>query len=156
MPVPYIVLSEEIINGTIYHFKINDDFKVEHCIKNKLCSICGKELHDDMWLIGGPISAFQSHAFIDSPVHKQCGIYALKNCPYMVYSKYNSKTEQGVYVDPKLNILCVNPTQTSDRVPYFAFVKISGFDVKRSIQRLIKPHLPYLEIEKWNDGKLIT
>ena len=94
--IPYVVLIDPT---GIPHFKANDETKVEKCINEKLCSICGDPLEKDMWLIGGTLSAFHENGcYIDSPVHKECGIYALKTCPYMAYTQYIAK--EGV--SPKL------------------------------------------------------
>lgn len=152
-PVPYIVL----VKDDVPYFKINDEEKVKECIEKDLCTVCGKELKEDKWLVGGPISAFTSYTFGDLPVHKECGMFSLKACPYMAYSQYNSKQEMGLGVNEKLNLLTFNPTMDSERVPYFAFVKISEYDVKYvGLYRFIKPHLPYLEVEKWKDGKQLN
>jgi hypothetical protein len=153
MPVPYIVLEE---NG-VHHFKINDQKKVMDCLIHDKCTICGTELHDDMWFIGGPASAFHKHgAFVDAPVHKCCGEYALKACPYLAYSRYMSKIDLEK-LQSKLDNkhILVNPTKDSDRVPLFAFVKASGYKINSSSGNF-RPIIPYLEIEYWNDGQQLS
>ncbi len=155
LPVPVIILKDK--NGD-HHFKMNNDVVVEQCIKDKTCTICGNPLGTDMWMIGGPMSAFHPNgAYIDAPVHKACGEYALQVCPYLAVSTYSGKPvkipEGGVFD----NMLFVNPTQSPDRVPFFVFSKISGYSVKRyGIERYIIPDKPYLEIEFWNDGEQLT
>ncbi len=153
-PVPYIVLNDK--NNTP-HFKVNDVRKVEQCITEKRCGICGTPLNDDMWMIGGPMSAFHPHGvYVDSPMHKDCAKYALQVCPYLAVSIYNGKQT----MDELLSIECdnkivgfVNPTQTLDRVPFFVFSKISGFVISGNrVEHYIKPHKPFLEIEFWNNG----
>lgn len=160
--VPYIILKDAA--GTP-HFKINDDRKVEECIKDDKCSICGKEMKDDKWMIGGPLSAFHPQgAYVDIPVHKACGEYALQVCPYLAVSIYNGKqtmddiTSGKFKMDDKTKQMVFhNPTQSQDRVPFFVFSKITGYAVKRDgINRYIKPHRPYLEVEFWNDGMKIS
>jgi hypothetical protein len=161
-PAPFIVLRDK---NNVPQFIMNDDTKVEECIKDNLCSICGKKMGEDMWMIGGPLSAFHPQgAYVDVPVHKECGEYALQVCPYLAVSSYNGKKtiddiDAGNFTvdDDTKKMIFVNPTQSQDRVPFFVFNKIKGFDVqRRGIQRYIKPHRPYLEVEFWNDGEQIT
>jgi hypothetical protein len=144
---------------------MNDDNKVEECIKDNLCSVCGNKMGTDMWMIGGPLSAFHPQgAYIDVPVHKECGEYALQVCPYLAVSTYNGKKtiddiDAGNFTvdDDTKKMIFVNPTQSQDRVPFFVFNKITGYDVqRRGIARYIKPHKPYVEVEFWNDGEQIT
>ena len=161
-PVPFIILKDKT---GVPHFKINDDRKVEECIKNDLCSICGTEMKTDKWMIGGPLSAFHPQgAYIDIPVHKECGEYALQVCPYLAVSTYNGKQTVDDIVagdfqedDDTKQLVFKDPTQSKDRVPFFVFNKITGFDVtRRGTDRYIKPHKPYVEVEFWNDGEQIT
>lgn len=158
-PVPFIVMRD---NNNNPHFIVNDDKKVEQCIKEKKCSICGNEMFFDMWMIGGPLSAFHPQGvYIDIPVHKQCGEYALQVCPYLAVSTYNGKKTvddiQAEKFDNHGYIVFVNPTQSKERVPFFAFCRISGYEVSRSPRgRFIIPKKPYLEVELWNDGEQIT
>ena len=160
-PAPFIVLRDK---NNVPQFIMNDDTKVEQCIAEDLCSICGKKMHDDKWMIGGPMSAFHPQgAYVDVPVHKVCGEYALQVCPYLAVSVYNGKQtmddiDAGKFsVDDDKRMIFINPTQSQDRVPFFVFSKITGFDVqRRGLNRYIKPTRPYLEIEFWNDGEKIS
>ena len=148
---PYIILEEK----GIHYFKINDQYKVMECIIEKKCTICGTHLKDDMWFIGGPASAFHTNgAFNDAPVHKACGVYALKVCPYLVYTGYKTKTDVEKLQQSFDSIKLLNNTVDFDRVPLFAFVKSSGYTVNpRSLS--LKPIIPYLEVEFWEDGQKI-
>ena len=149
LPVPYVVYEE---NG-IHHFKINDHTKTLNCIKNNLCAICGTHLADDKWLISGPASAFHKHgSFNDLPMHKNCAVYALKVCPYLAFSRYNSKMDFEKIQKQFSHMLLMNSTVDNDRVPLFALTKISNYilDLRST---LLKPIKPYLEIEFWNDGE---
>lgn len=160
-PAPFIVLRDK---NNIPQFIMNDDIKVEQCIKEDLCSICGKKMDDDKWMIGGPMSAFHPQgAYVDVPVHKTCGEYALQVCPYLAVSVYNGKQtiddiDAGKFDDDDdKRMVFVNPTQSLDRVPFFVFSKITGYEVqRRGIHRYIKPKRPYLEVEFWNDGEKIS
>lgn len=156
-PIPYIVLKDK--NG-ISHFAINDDRVVEQCIEKDLCSICGKKLNEDKWMIGGPLSTFHPMGtFIDIPVHHQCGKYALQVCPYLAVTVYHAKTDVEKIDSEKFdNAYFINPTQSKDRVPFFVFSHISGYSIRRPRfgERFIYPNKPYLNLEYWNAGKEIT
>jgi hypothetical protein len=148
--VPYIVAYDE--NKPL--FTINDIHKVLKCVVKNLCTICGEKMYDDMWLIGGPASAFHAHgAFNDAPVHKECGVYALKVCPYLAYSKYNSKLDfEKMQEKYEGKFILENATMDSDRLPLFCFVKIRNYTYRRE-QGTVRPLKPYLEVEYWNDGE---
>jgi len=158
LPVPFTVLWDRAGKP---HFKANDERKTEKCIAERLCIICGNRLRKDMYLIGGPVSAFNPNGvFNDAPVHRLCGQFALQYCPYLVNTKYpttpNYKSLIGAPF-PAENKIFFNPTQSGDRVPFFVFAKISDYTVtRRGIERYINPVKPYLEIEFWNGGKQIT
>ncbi len=149
LPVPYIVLESE----GVYYFKINEQQKVLDCLVNRKCTICGNALNSEYWFIGGPASAFHIHgAFNDAPVHKQCGEYALKVCPYLAFARYNSKISfEKLQESLKGKFILENTTVDTDRLPLFCFIKATGYSISTSL--LLKPTLPYLEIEFWNDGE---
>lgn len=155
--IPYIVL----IKDGIPHFKINDDRKVEECIEKRLCSVCGKPLKDDMWMIGGKLSAFHPQGcYVDVPIHGVCKNYSLTTCPYMAYTQYTVKPENFNKLQDKVgdNIMLINPTVDYNRLQYFVAVKISDYKVVRKLpyERFIYPNKPYLDVEYWKDGVQIT
>jgi len=95
-----------------------------------------------MWMIGGPLSAFHPQGvYIDTPVHYDCGKYALQVCPYSAVSLYSAKSQTGLFkIDDFANMLFHNPSVSSDRVSFFVFCKISHFTVRRrDINRYIVP-----------------
>ena len=154
--VPFIVLKE----GDVHHFKINDNQKVQHCTMNKKCSVCGTDLKDDSWFIGGPASIFHKRgAIADLPVHQCCGEYSLMVCPYMAYRNYTSKTDlDKLYkkLENKSTVL-VNTTLDNDRVPMFCFVKSNDYHVRHTIHtKLFKTNVPYQHVQFWNDGQQLS
>jgi hypothetical protein len=157
-PIPYIVFRDR---NNIPHFKVNDEKKVEECIEKDLCSICGRKMNEDKWLIGGKLSAFHERGcYIDVPVHKECGVYALKNCPYMAYTQYTAKgvseSEKAVLLENEKLVL-INPTLDNNRLPYFVFIKIESYSIVRKFtDRYIYPKRPYLKIEYWKDGNRLS
>ena len=159
--IPYVVLRDK--DGKP-HFKVNDSTKTEECINKDLCSVCGQKLDDDKWLIGGKLSAFHERgAYVDIPVHKECGVYSLKTCPYMAYTQYTAKgmSEKEKQELSELGFAFFNPTIDDNRLQYFVFVKIKRY--LRTVghhsfdsRHYIYPQRPYLEIEYWKDGKQLT
>ena len=149
-PVPFTVFVDH--NG-VPHFKINDERKNFLCFDHFLCSVCGKPLNDDMWFVGGQLSAFHPRgAFNDPPTHKACAIFALQTCPYMVTTKYMSK--KGL---PAVPGLFFDPTQTMDRLPFFCLVRTTDYTItSHALNRFLVPKKPYLEVEYWRDGTHIT
>jgi hypothetical protein len=157
-PVPYVVVRD--IKGTP-RFQINDENRVNNALENDLCAVCGNKMGEDRWLVGGPLSAFHPHgAYIDTPTHKECLHYALKVCPYLAISKYQARIDllnvrEGDFPD---TLMFQNPTQDDERVPFFVAVKIRSFKVTRPRlgERYLHPDRDYLDLEYWNDGKMIT
>lgn len=85
-PVPFIVLRDKL--GTP-HFTVNDTRLTEAARRKRLCSICGKRLEADVWFVGGSRCFLHEHgAFVDGPVHHECGAYALQVCPFLAMPTY--------------------------------------------------------------------
>lgn len=153
-PIPFIILIDD--EGTP-HFKINDSRKVDICLKWKFCAICGTYLREDIWVIGGPGSAFHPQgAYIDTPIHYDCGKYALEVCPYLATKGYDAyapieattrrvKTQKAIFV---------NPTVDPNRPKVFVFGKISGWKLTYPDPqtRYVVPNRPFLEVEYWDKG----
>lgn len=152
-PVPHIILKSK--NGEP-NFIVNNDVEVMRCLAEQRCHVCGLKLGEDMWMIGGPKSAFHPRgAFNDGPVHKECGEYSLQVCPYLAVSNYRGKQTMDDIAAGKFDnpVILHNPTQDPNRVPFFVFAKVSAYNVTISgIHRFVKPAKPYLEVEYWNDG----
>lgn len=96
-PIPFIVLRDKLQRPI---FTVNDTLKVRECERKGLCGVCGKLLlraegsirpsHREMWFVGGTRAFIHQHgAFIDPPVHYQCGAYAMKVCPFLATRAWN-------------------------------------------------------------------
>lgn len=151
LPVPFVVLKDD--KGT-HHFKINDNRKSLMCVTNKLCHICGRGLEiDNMWFIGGPGSSFDQHGvYIDGPVHKECGIYALQVCPYLAYSGYHGNIDLEK-MSKETGYILYNPTLDQDRVPFFVFGRTEKYSI--SPNGYFFPERPFKNTEYWNNGEII-
>ena len=157
LPVPFVVLVDE--NGK-HHFKINDTKKTLQCLTQGLCHVCGKELvHGDTWMVGGISSAFDDRGYyVDGPIHKQCGEYALKVCPYMVHSNYTLR-ESPEDLEKKLGngIKLHSNTVDFDRLPLFVFASARVIRLYPDGESLkFVPEKPFLEVEFWDEDEQIT
>lgn len=157
LPVPFVVLKDK--DGK-HHFKINDSEKSAICLVRGLCSICGQAmLSSNKWLVGGIASAFDPGGYyIDLPVHKECGQYALQVCPYLAVRNYNGKIDMMKLQQQLPTTQLHNPTVDQDRLPLFVFTRPSAisFYLRKPDGVLVKPNLPYLEVEFWDEGLQIT
>jgi len=92
-PVPWIVLRDK--RGAP-QFTINDTRRVRECIRKRLCAICGKRLETSVWFVGGSRCFLHEHgAFLDPPLHFECGEYALRVCPFLAAPRYSKRIGAG-------------------------------------------------------------
>lgn len=158
LPIPFVVLRD---SDNRPHFTINDSDAVDLVISDKRCSICGKHLNGNIWMIGGPLSAIHKHgAYIDPPVHKDCGTFALKTCPYIALPSW-SETKR---IDDKTldrekvpaHLLLVDKTMIPERPAFFIFAKTTGLTVSGFPGSYhLHPRRPWLQMEFWKDGEPI-
>lgn len=86
-PIPFIVLRDK--SGRP-QFTINDVRKTEPARIKRLCQICGKKLEKLVWFVGGArCFTLAQGAFVDGPVHHECGQYALQVCPFLALANYS-------------------------------------------------------------------
>jgi hypothetical protein len=164
LPIPYIVFVDS--QGEP-HFRINDYEKDLECVTGRKCHVCGQPLKREFWFIGGQLSAFHPRgAFNDGPVHKACGLFALKVCPYLAYSGYKAVDDQRIEkLADRLQgeglAGLYNPTQTPDRLPFFILAKAKeyastfnevGAGHKAAFHH---PRKPYEQVEYWRHGQRI-
>lgn len=157
-PVPVILAYDS--TGTP-KFQINDDRKVEWCLAQHTCAICGQAMHPfDRWMVGGPLSAFHEYgAYIDTPTHKLCLEYALQVCPYLVHNNYRNRIDlDGVAPAEYGMSYFLDPTQDEERVPFFVAVLPESYQIIRreGNVRVLKPKKPYREFQFWSDGRRLT
>lgn len=157
-PIPYIVTRTR--DGRA-HFTINDEFKVENALKKRLCAICGKVMHKrHQWVVGGPGSAFHPNgAYIDTPVHEECGRYALQVCPYLAAPNYARRIDDRTLTPEQRAELLVltDPTMIPEQPPVFVFAETGGIIVRRLPgRRLIIPQRPFQIVEFWRNGERIS
>ena len=78
LPVPF---SQAWFDGKP-DFRTVDPNKTIQCVQEKLCAICGRQLGERSYFIGGEQSK-ASHLFTDPPQHKECAEFAAETCPFV-------------------------------------------------------------------------
>jgi hypothetical protein len=63
-------------------FRVIDPDRVEECVNQKLCAICGHRLSEFCWFIGGE-ACKEKHLFLDAPMHEECAKFASRTCPFV-------------------------------------------------------------------------
>jgi len=159
-PIPFIVWRD---TDNRPHFTINDAEVVALVLSDRRCSICGKPLENNMWAIGGPLSAIHQHgAYIDPLVHKDCGTFALKTCPYIALPSWNDqKRIDAKTVKPEKtggDLVLQDMTMIPEKPVFFCFAKTSGYKVSQAdhARHYVHPNRPWKAMEFWRNGQQIT
>jgi|SRR5580765_70481 len=79
LPVPHTVMW---VDGKP-DFRVIDHSRVQDCVMNRLCAICGRKMGEYLWFVGGPKSLEESSLFVDPPQHEKCARFALEVCPFL-------------------------------------------------------------------------
>jgi hypothetical protein len=81
--IPYVVL---ILPDGTPEFRAPDTERWKLCLRQERCSLCGVQMRDGYWFVGGPRCA-DHRLFMDPPMHHDCARYALQVCPFLAMSK---------------------------------------------------------------------
>ena len=156
-PIPWIVQRD--LDGRPF-FTINDSLKVMACGDRKLCGICGRPLERDVWLVGGPGSAFHEHgAFLDPPMHHACARYAMRVCPY-IGARYPGRIDNALAKHgrwpPGLGIV-QEDLALPEQPPFFVLARTlrAPLDLTAGSIRF-NPHRPWRSVEFWRHGVQLT
>lgn len=160
-PIPFIVYRDMM---GVPHFTIDDVGKLDIVLSNRLCGLCGKPLKlGQMWLIGGPASAFLEDGMFTTPhAHEECARYAIQVCPYLAAPNY-SKLIEAKTLKPE----AVHDTDrfhhdqiTPPRPLFLVLSRTSGITLidpqDGSGKKYILPRRPWKELEFWQTGRRIT
>jgi hypothetical protein len=127
-PIPFIVMRDR---SGLPHFTINDQRKLDTCVRRGLCGLCGKRFGARMWFIGGPRCFTEpTGAFIDPPSHRECGEYALKVCPYLAAPNYRRRIDARTLrpdETPDGALLVKDSTVPDARPETFGFGETDGY-----------------------------
>jgi hypothetical protein len=149
-PIPFTVSRDA---SGIPNFGEHDQMAFIQCIQQRLCSLCGHPLELDIWLIGGAKTALEpAGVYLDPPLHRQCGVYALQVCPYLAVSSFKKR------LPPDLTSNDIGVQLLPGKAPLFGFVKTAGYQVMvhPTGSIITVPKRPFLSIEYWRAGGQIT
>lgn len=153
LPIPFIVTRDSTGRPL---FTINDHRKTAQCLREDKCPICGHGLSRGRWFAGGPLSAFHPQGcYIDTPLHKECMIYALQVCPYLAAPKYAGRLDdkQVDYSKMPDTVVMLDPTMLPERPPLFVCVMaVHQKVINKGGLSYVKPARPYKNIEYWRFG----
>ena len=155
-PIPFVVARGD--DGTP-DFRINDFARVDRCLGEGLCAISGLPLaDDDVWLVGGPKAAYDPRgAYLDPPARKDCLVWALQVCPFLVARRYLMKNAPSRFTPPA-GMYFVAHASADPVVPeMFVMARTDGIalDLSPDGQIVMLPNRPWLEVEHWRAGRLI-
>lgn len=160
-PIPFVVHVDK--EGQPY-FQLDAASKVNHCMLERRCTMCGQELLGDCWLVGPYTRAYRPPGiFHDGAVHKECGTYALQVCPFLAAPSYSKMlTPEKIQNDlaEKLGgtFVGVNlPRNSTRQATFFVLVKVSRYFLQEVPGKFnLMPERPFLEEEFWKNGEKIT
>lgn len=145
-PIPYTVHIDPA--GKTDFSKIDVE-KHAKCIIDKTCTICGQSLGTDMWFVAGwKVALNPNGAFVDGALHKQCGVYALKVCPYLAVPSYVKQSVNEIPDNAK-GVLMLKGKSTM-----WALLKVAGYNIRivNDVSVVYMPYRPFVDIEFWNEG----
>lgn len=64
-------------------FRAGDPDKIRRAVMERLCGVCGRDLGEYVWFIGGPKSLEQSSLFSDPAMHRSCAEFSISVCPFL-------------------------------------------------------------------------
>ena len=117
-----------------------------------------KNWRGERWFVGGPLSAFHEFgAYLDGPMHKECGTFALEHCPYLAAPNYARRIDARTIVPGTLSnaVILQDNTTIPDRPEVFVFACAMGYKlVERLGQPLVfLPKRPRILYACWKAGK---
>jgi hypothetical protein len=152
-PIPFVVMRDGRGDP---HFTMNDLQLVARAASDGLCSICGEKLGAWKAMAGGPASAFHPEgAYFDGPLHRECGEYALRVCPWLAtpgWSKrIGARTLRPGAVPDGAMLVAEDVTVHPDQPPVFVLIttkRVDGIDARH-----YRPRRPYGAVSYWRGGE---
>lgn len=158
-PVPWIIQRDR--HGKPI-FTINDQELVADCMTKRLCSICGRSLRGGFWFVGGSRAFLHERgAFLDPPVHYECGEFALQICPYLAARKFTDRTLIERLTDRQLADLpdgiklMDHPAQYPGLPERFGFGFALGYEIGGALRQLMSVQ-DWRYLEWWRAGERIN
>ena len=154
-PVPYTVLRDL---DNCPHFAVNNSERQARCVREKRCSICGGKIERELWLVGGPLSAFHpAGAYRDPAMHYECMAYALQVCPYLAMPSYTGRIDLAGLDPSKVpdTMAFIDSTMIPERPQLFVAVctrRISDTAPAGQPFATVTAERPYIRAEYWQNG----
>lgn len=122
-----------------------------HCIKKRVCWLCGGGLGDRKWFVTGPMCTV-TRTTAEPPCHRLCAEFAVKNCPFLTrpLAKRNERDMPEEATDPGGLFIMRNPGVTA----IWETRSFQLFDDGRG-NALIRMGEPD-NIVYWREGRLAT
>lgn len=146
-PIPYVVLIREDGNPD---FRASNPSRWLICVERRHCQLCGQSLPSGGWFIGAP-ECEQTRRFLDPRMHRECGEYSLKVCPFLAIPKAH-------YSDIARRPTLPGHTRVFDgeKPERFMFAHTRGWD-RRDMNAgdgLVPAIIarPWTEVHWWKDG----
>lgn len=134
-------------------FRVVDNDKARLAIDKKNCWICGNPFKDSRYaLVGSPLSAV-TRIFREPPCHQDCAEYAMKVCPFILYSDAKRR-DVGLpkeLSDEELNKGLRVKHDPSNPGEYYLVV-VDNFHFNSKDMTLHYANENILEIQYWKNG----
>jgi hypothetical protein len=88
-PVPFFVLWKDDRPD----FQVVDPLKVNDCVTNRLCWICGQRLGRFLTFVIGPMSSV-NRLSAEPPSHLDCAKYAAQVCPFLTHPNLQRRASE--------------------------------------------------------------
>jgi hypothetical protein len=134
-PIPWFVawlkdgeLSNQHVPGSMPDFRVIDSEKLQKCLHQPLCWICGKLLGVNRVFSIGPMCCI-NRVISEPPSHRSCAEYAVVACPFLSQPRMRrnehelpgtpeQRTVAGVHIARNPGVTCL--WQTNDYKPFRA------------------------------------
>jgi len=92
LPIPIVVYIDPKTGEPDFRIILKE--KTGEVMKKKLCGLCGQKLLLKIYFIGGQLMR-TNRLFNDSPMHRECAMYAAMTCPYIALPSKNYRDKEG-------------------------------------------------------------
>ena len=149
LPIPF---AQFIGADGVPDFRVLDGERVQRCLRNRLCGLCGQQMGKHVFFVGGPLCV-DNGLFHDPPMHKECAEFALRACAHLNRSKgkYSVAPRPS---EPGLRVV-EGAMATDQKAEWFALMHTRLFSQTHGSDGMIyiRAELPWLDVQKWRDGE---
>ena len=80
VPVPYVTVWGK---EGLPVFAESDVSRKRRCIENRLCTLCGRQLAEEIAFVGNA-SQLETRLFPEPGMHEDCARFGLRTCPFLL------------------------------------------------------------------------